>query len=92
MRSIVAIIVVTLSGAASAQDLRNKPSDLDSTINRGLAFLARDAMAWKQKHNCVSCHHAGLVVWSMREAKEQGHAVDEPVLADLTKVRRRKGR
>src|SRR5262249_56052151 len=41
MRSIVAIIVVTLSGAASAQDLRNKPSDVDSTINPGLAFLPR---------------------------------------------------
>src|SRR6267142_1855977 len=34
---------------------------------------------------CVSCHHAGLVVWAMREAKQRGHAVNEPVLAELTK-------
>src|SRR5207248_1590418 len=40
---------------------------------------------WRSKHNCVSCHHAGLVIWSMREAKQRGHAVDEPVLAELTK-------
>ena len=26
-------------------------------------------MAWRHEHKCVSCHHAGLVVWSMRKAK-----------------------
>ena len=85
MRSIVAIVVVILSGTASAQELRHKPSDVGATIDRGLAFLAKDALAWKNEHNCVSCHHAGLVIWSMREAKQRGHAVDEPVLAEMTK-------
>lgn len=85
MRSTVAIVVAILSGAASAQELRHKPADVDTTINRGLAFLVKDALAWKSEHNCVSCHHAALVVWSMREAKQRGHAVDEPVLAELTK-------
>lgn len=85
MRSLVAIVVALLWGAASGQDLRHKPSDVDTAIDRGLAFLAKDAMAWKDEHNCVSCHHAALVVWSMREAKLRGHAVDEPVLAELTK-------
>jgi outer membrane protein assembly factor BamB len=55
------------------------------TMERGLAFLTKDALAWKNKHNCVSCHHAGLVIWSMHEAKQRGHVVDEPVLAELTK-------
>ncbi len=85
MRSIVTIVVVIVSGTASAQDLRRKPSEVDAAIDRGLAFLAKDALAWKNEHNCVSCHHAALVVWSMREAKLRGHAVDEPVLAELTK-------
>src|SRR5262249_33901479 len=48
-------------------------------------FLARDAVAWKEKHNCASCHHAALVVWAMREAKNRGHSVNEPVLAEMTK-------
>ena len=56
-----------------------------AAIDRGLAFLTKDALAWKAEHNCASCHHASLVVWSMREAKRRGHAVDESVLADLTK-------
>ncbi len=85
MRSIVFIVVVVLAGAASAQDLGRRPSDAGGVIDRGLAFLAKSAMAWKEEHNCVSCHHAALVVWSMREAKERGHVVDEPVLAELTK-------
>jgi squalene-hopene/tetraprenyl-beta-curcumene cyclase len=85
MRSIVTIVVVLLSGTASAQGLRHKPSDVEATINRGLAFLARDARDWKEKHNCVSCHHAALVIWSMREAKQHGHTVDGPVLGELTR-------
>jgi squalene-hopene/tetraprenyl-beta-curcumene cyclase len=85
MRLIVAIFVAFLPAAASAQELRPKPSDVRGTIERGLGFLVKDALAWKNKHNCVSCHHAALVIWSIREAKQRGHAVDEPVLADLTK-------
>jgi hypothetical protein len=85
MRSLVAIVVTMLAGAASAEELRDTAPDMGATIDRGLAFLAKDAQAWKEAHNCASCHHAALVVWSMREAKLRGHAVDEPVLAELTK-------
>src|SRR5262245_3249445 len=85
MRPFVTIVVACLSGAASAQDLHRKPCDAGATIDRGLAFLAKAALAWRKEHNCVACHHAGLVIWSMREAKQRGHAVDEPVLAELTK-------
>ncbi|MCI0457036.1 MAG: hypothetical protein L0Z62_08660 [Gemmataceae bacterium] len=84
MRLIVVIVVAILPSAASAQEPRPKPADVSATIERGLGFLVKDALAWKKKHNCVSCHHAALVVWSLREAKQRGHAY-EPVLADLTK-------
>src|SRR5437867_3748060 len=82
MRCGTALVVVMLLASASAQD--RKPSEVGVAIDRGLAFLAKDAMAWKSKHNCVSCHHAALVVWSMREAKQRGHTVDGPVLSELT--------
>jgi hypothetical protein len=62
-----------------------KPARVDAAIDRGLGFLVNDALAWKSKHNCASCHHAALVVWALREAKQQGRAVNEPVLAELTK-------
>jgi hypothetical protein len=84
-RSLAVILVVLLSGTAPAQELPSRRPDIGTTIDRGLSFLARDALAWKKEHNCVSCHHAALVVWSLREARLRGHAVDEPVLAEMTK-------
>jgi hypothetical protein len=59
-------------------------TELEKTIQHGLDFLVKDSLAWKNEHNCASCHHAALVVWSMREAKMRGHAVDETVLQELT--------
>jgi hypothetical protein len=85
MRSIVGVLLCILPPAVSAQGPQAKRTDAGATIERGLRFLAKDALAWRDKHNCVSCHHASLVVWSMREAKERGHGVDETVLAELTK-------
>jgi Squalene-hopene cyclase C-terminal domain len=85
MRLIVAFVVVVLPGAVVAQDRSPKPSGVGATIDRGLRFLTGDALAWKNQHNCVSCHHAALIVWSMREAKQSGRVVNEPVLAELTK-------
>src|SRR5262245_52167388 len=85
MRLLLAVVVLALPSLTFAQTPRQKPSAVDATIDRGLAFLVKDALAWKQKHNCVSCHHAGLVIWAMHEAKQRGHAVNEPVLAELTK-------
>src|SRR6478609_6656571 len=85
MRPLVAIALALLVGAASAQEVRPGPAAVDAAIDRGLAFLKRDALAWKDEHQCVSCHHAALVVWSMREAKSRGHAVDGPFLDELTR-------
>lgn len=83
MRAMIAIVIVLFPGAATAQELQK--SDADAAIDRGLSFLAKDALAWKNEHHCASCHHAALVIWSMREAKQRGRAVDEPILAELTK-------
>ena len=60
-------------------------SSAKQAIERGLNFLARDAVAWKAEHDCSSCHHAALVVWAMNEARVRGHVVDEVVLKDLTR-------
>jgi hypothetical protein len=85
MRLIVAIGVYLLAAVASAQDAPPKRAKVDATIDRGLGFLVKDALAWKKDNKCASCHHASLVICSMHEAKQFGHAVDEAVLAELTK-------
>ena len=85
MRYLVAtLFVVGASALAAADETAVSPSAVSAAIDRGLAFLAADAMAWKNEHNCVSCHHASLVVWAMREAMPRGYKVDKPVLAELT--------
>lgn len=86
MRNLIAALCLFVTPQlAIADDESALPTAMNATIDRGLAFLVKDALAWKEKHNCVSCHHAGLVIWSMQEAKQRGHAVDEPILAELTK-------
>lgn len=82
--SSLVLVTAALPGWATAEDTASQPPSLKVAIDRGLSFLAKDALAWKNDHNCVSCHHAGLVTWAMHEAKARGHAVDETVLADLT--------
>src|SRR5262245_52151453 len=84
-RWLALLMVAILAGPAAAQEPRPKPAEVEATIKRGLGFLVKDALAWKEKHNCASCHHASLIIWSMQEAKQRGHEVDETVLADLTK-------
>lgn len=85
MRLIVAGLLLTVAGTVAAEDQTKSSTDAGAAIDRGLVFLAKDALAWKAEHNCVSCHHAALVVWAMQEAKLKNHAVDEAVLADMTK-------
>ncbi len=75
----------SLSGWATVQARDAKTTSVPQAINLGLSFLARNAVAWKEEHNCSSCHHAALVVWSMNEAKLHRYAVDEAVLADMTR-------
>jgi hypothetical protein len=85
VRILIALIMLLFPMVTSAQETHSKPEKTTSTVERGLEFLVKDALAWKQEHQCVSCHHASMVVWAMREARQSGYAVNEPVLADLTK-------
>jgi hypothetical protein len=82
---LAALSLSSWSGAVLAGGPAAPPPDIAPTVDRGLAFLTRDALAWKSERHCVSCHHAALVIWSFHEARQRGFAVDEPVLAELTK-------
>src|SRR5688572_6214566 len=81
---LIAFILLAVSSAACAIDTSRAASDAPAAIDRGLKFLVTDSLAWKKQYNCVSCHHASLPVWTLREAKERGYAIDGTVLAELT--------
>ena len=79
------VLILMAAAPLSAAEDSAGASDLHATIDRGTTFLAKDALQWKKEHNCVSCHHAAMVSWSLREAKLRGHAVDEAVLTEMTR-------
>lgn len=81
----VVICVLALPRIALADPPVDQHDGVKQAIHRGVEFLAKDAVRWKQEHQCASCHHAALVVWALNEAKGRSHAVDEAVLADMTR-------
>jgi hypothetical protein len=91
MRSLAALLSLlmassTVFGAAPVSPATGVTKDgISRAIERGLVFLKQDALAWKKKYNCASCHHASLVIWSMHEVQRRGMAVDRPFLAEMTK-------
>ncbi len=86
MRYLLAALCLAIGPGVAVADMpAGQPAAIRATIDRGLKFLVSDAQAWRSEHNCVSCHHAGLVIWSLREAKQRGITVDEPALAELTR-------
>src|SRR6185369_7221397 len=80
MRRLSALVTLILlpTGAAGAD-----PDDKE-TIRRGLAFLAKDNLTWKEKRQCAECHHAPFTIWALNEGKKQGYTVDENTLTSLT--------
>ena len=52
------------TGAASVDK-----TPVDKTTDRGLAYLVKDALAWKEEHKCVSCHQR--VVGHLGDARSQ---------------------
>ena len=52
-------------------------------IERGLTFLEKDALKWREERDCATCHHGTMTVWAFSEAKGQGYDVDARALADM---------
>jgi hypothetical protein len=80
-RLAAAVTVILLPAGAVAAD---PAPDVKETISRGLTFLAKDNLAWKEKRQCAECHHAPFTIWALSEGKKRGHAADEKALAELT--------
>lgn len=51
-------------------------AELRAVITKGLGFLAKEGDQWMTDKNCNSCHHMPELLWSHREARRRGFAVD----------------
>jgi hypothetical protein len=54
-----------------------------AAVNRGLAFLQKDAVDWRRQRNCATCHHGAMTVWAMSEAKTHGYTVSATSLKEI---------
>lgn len=77
--AIVSLVVLPISSAAT-----EPAPTVKETINRGLAFLVKDNVAWRKSKQCAECHHAPFTIWALSEGKKRGYTVDEKELSDLT--------
>jgi len=75
------LTLVVLSSSTLAAD---PAQDVKRTIERGLTFLAKDNLTWKEKRKCFECHHAPFTIWALNEGKKQGYVVDEKALTEMT--------
>jgi squalene-hopene/tetraprenyl-beta-curcumene cyclase len=82
MRRLVAIVTVVLLGVQARAD--DSVPDVRSVIDRGLVFLAKDSVTWKESRKCYECHHAPFTIWALNEAKHRGYPVDDKVLTEMT--------
>ncbi|MCX6849153.1 MAG: hypothetical protein NTY98_09560 [Verrucomicrobia bacterium] len=52
-------------------------TELRAGITKSLGFIEREGEEWMTAKNCNGCHHMPEMLWSHREAKRRGFAVDD---------------
>lgn len=60
------------------------PQQAWKAIEKGLAFLEKDTVKWREERGCATCHHGVMTIWALGEAKAQGYAVPADALAEIT--------
>src|SRR5262245_44877433 len=78
--SLVVVVLGILAGRRANGDESLKQSR--QVIERGLTFLEKDALKWREERGCATCHHGTMTVWALSEAKSQGYQVRADYLAD----------
>lgn len=81
MSALKLTLLVSLLGAEPSVP----PETVYTTVEKSLAFLEDEGLAWKQDRKCAACHHVPLMIWSFNEARRAGYTVNADVLSELTK-------
>jgi hypothetical protein len=55
--AILGLPILTVDARAENLDV-----DVKAAIDRGLSFLAKDSMAWRESRKCYECHHAPFTI------------------------------
>jgi hypothetical protein len=58
------------------------PGQIEQTIDRSIGYLESECADWLAQRKCAACHHVGMPLWALSEARRQGYAIDETFLAE----------
>ena len=85
-RFVAAFVALFLAPVARAGDAppaaHAQPQAVRRAVERGIAYLRTESASWLSQRKCAACHHAGMPLWAMGEARGQGYAVDDKYLAE----------
>jgi hypothetical protein len=73
------LLLMLLLGCAVTAWAEDVPAGerLKPAITRSLGFLEKEMDTWMNKKDCNGCHHVPEMLWTYREAKARGVAVDQ---------------
>jgi hypothetical protein len=54
------------------------------TAERAIPYIEKYGTAWIKERNCMACHYAGYMLWSLRDASQRGFDIDKGKLAEST--------
>jgi hypothetical protein len=79
MLSVSLAVLLTTAGA----DTASSPPQVRRTVERSLAFLEKDGLAWMKEKKCASCHAVPLGLWSNYEAARHGFTINQKAIDEL---------
>ena len=79
-------VLLTLAVAMAHGEDVTKPdaAQLRAGVVKSLAFLDKEADTWMNEKSCNGCHHMPELLWSHREARRRGFAIDSKMYDEFT--------
>lgn len=83
LRRLLVLWVGVAGVAAGAETSVPDEATLRGAVTKSLGFLTREGDTWMNDKTCNACHHMPLLLWSQRQARERGFAVDDKTFEEL---------
>src|SRR5689334_16043093 len=73
---VVPILVAAFTQWACAEDQLPAPAKVREAVARSLPVIEKASAAWRERRQCMSCHHVTFMLWSHNEAAAHGIVID----------------
>jgi hypothetical protein len=85
VRHALFLVLGTLVATTALAEGEGRPDEarLRAALTKGLDFLGKEGDRWMNEKTCNACHHMPLLLWSHREARRRGFAIDDKVFKEF---------